>query len=263
MNPNVIVFQPQIARQKPETIVHRDHSCPFCDVANLKKIIQQEADRIWLVNKYRTLAKTWQTVIIETAVHEGDISTYSHEQNRAILKFALNAWQQTQASGKYRSTALYKNYGPLSGGSLSHPHLQIVGFEEADIYQQIKPENFQGMKVVADDRVELNLATEPIMGFVEFNLILRDINQIDEFADYLQLIIQYLLGDYFNGRCNSYNLFFYPAPQQQIIAKVVPRFIASPYFVGYKASQVNDYQRLAEISQELAAKAQQKLPQYK
>lgn len=263
MKPDVLVFQPQIARQKPETIIHQDHRCPFCDVANLEKVIRQEDDRIWLVNKYRTLAKTWQTVIIESAIHDGDISTYKREQNRAILKFALAAWQQTQTSGKYRSTALYKNYGPLSGGSLSHPHLQIVGFEEVDIYAQIKPENLQGITVVANQAVSLNISMLPIMGFVEFNLCLHDSAQLDEFADCLQVVVQYLLRDYFNGRCNSYNLFFYPGPQQQIIAKIVPRFVVSPYFVGYKVSQVNDMQRLIEIRQELATKIQRELPQAK
>ncbi|WP_416533183.1 DUF4931 domain-containing protein, partial [Klebsiella pneumoniae] len=40
--------------------------------------------------------------------------------------YLLSKWQLMEESGHYRSVVLYRNFGPLSGGSLRHPHSQIV-----------------------------------------------------------------------------------------------------------------------------------------
>ena len=93
------------------------------------------------------------------------------------------------------------------------------------------------------------------MGFVEFNVIISQLEYIDHLADKVQLITQYLLNDYMNGRCDSYNLFFYKMPDsQRYICKIVPRFITSPYYIGYKIPQVNKDNRLEEIAKELKTK---------
>ncbi|MBA1392718.1 DUF4931 domain-containing protein, partial [Lactobacillus sp. XV13L] len=42
-----LVFQPQVAKNKPETIHHQNNACPFCDYDSLTNILDQEADRVW------------------------------------------------------------------------------------------------------------------------------------------------------------------------------------------------------------------------
>ena len=149
---------------------------------------------------------------------------------------------------------MFKNFGPHSGGTLRHPHMQIVGLEEADGYEHISPENFEGV-TLKENSVDITISTRPIMGFVEFNVIISQLEHIDHLADKVQRITQYLLNDYMNGRCDSYNLFFYKMPDsQRYICKIVPRFITSPYYIGYKIPQVNKNNRLEEIANELKTK---------
>jgi galactose-1-phosphate uridylyltransferase len=248
-----LVFNPQIAAKKPENIVKSDSYCPFCDPSALTNVWQVEDDRIWLLNKYRTLEDTVQTVLIEDADHQGDLSTYSTTKVHQVIAFALKCWQKMLSDSRYQSVALYKNFGPLSGGSLRHPHLQAVGFEKADINEQIVTENFAGITAYANDHITVNLSTLPIMGFTEINVIWQD-DDVNAFADGIQLAVDYTLNDYFNGRCNSYNLFFYQM-DGKIIAKIVPRFVTSPYFIGYKIPQINTPERLKAIANELQQKS--------
>ncbi|MCO6542094.1 MAG: DUF4931 domain-containing protein [Lactobacillus sp.] len=245
-----LVFQPQIAKNKPETIRHADNVCPFCDYENLSDILAHEDDRIWLVNKYRTLKDTWQTIIIETHQHDGDIANYSQSQNRQIINFALQKWQAVMDSQKYQSVLLYKNFGPLSGGSLSHPHMQIVGLDKIDIHDNVSISNVLGMSIWQQDSLVVNISTQPIIGFVEINVLLTDSKAQATLADIIKIVVRYLLNDYLGGRCDSYNLFFYEF-NQQVAVKIVPRFVTSPYFVGYKIPQINDHQQMLQIKQAL------------
>ncbi|KRL01111.1 hypothetical protein FC81_GL001250 [Liquorilactobacillus capillatus DSM 19910] len=234
-------------------MVNTNNACPFCQRETLAGILAEEEDRIWLENKYRTLDETYQTVIIEAAEHDGDISTYPRSKNRAIFNFALKAWKTIIDSGKYKSVLMYKNFGPYSGGSLRHPHMQIVGLNKIDAYANIRKQNFTGHMFYKDHGVKINISAYPIAGFTEFNIILLDAEKIEPFADIVQTVVNYILNDYFKGRCTSYNLFFYYI-NSQIVAKIVPRFVVSPYFMGYKIPQVNDSKRNTEIEKELATK---------
>lgn len=159
-------------------------------------------------------------------------------------------------SNKYQSTIMYKNYGPLSGGSLRHPHFQIVGLDNYDVYQNIDISNFTGVEVIHDERCEITLSTQPIIGFVEINIAIDEVGHIDDLADAVQVIVKYLLNDYMGGRLSSYNLFFYEMANK-FYCKIVPRYATSPYFVGYKIAQVQNQGRLekiaADISERLSA----------
>lgn len=258
-----LVFDVMKAQGKPDDRRRPSGSCPFCDVDGLTDILRQEDDRIWLMNKYRTLRDTVQTVLIETADHEGDISRYEPAHNRAILRFAIRCWDEMIASGRYRSVLMYKNMGPLSGGSLVHPHLQIVGLEHEDGYAALGPQHFEGLDVWSSGRVRVTISTEPIMGFFEVNVLAPDgvaesADPADEpdanrFFDAVQVAVRYILNEHHGGRATSYNLFFYRFCGQTI-AKVLPRWVVSPYFVGYRLAQVNaettlegDRARLAEL----------------
>ncbi|KRM47582.1 hypothetical protein FC51_GL000055 [Lentilactobacillus parabuchneri DSM 5707 = NBRC 107865] len=246
-----LIFDYQAAKGKPENIRHPEGYCPFCDVAHLTNILAQEDDRIWLQNKFRTLEDTMQTVLIESSDHNGGPSTYSVAQNRKVFEFAFKCWHQMMASNQYRSVIMYKNFGPMSGGSLRHPHFQIVGLNNYDVYQNITLRNFTGVAVTQDDQREITLSTNPIIGFVEINIAIKGIAQIDSLADAVHVIVRYLLHDYMGGRLSSYNLFFYQL-DGKFYCKIVPRYATSPYFVGYKIAQVQNRQRLAEIAQDIS-----------
>ena len=140
-----LVFNTQIAKGKPSN----SDCCPFCDIENLTGIIEKQNQFIWLENKYQTLQDTYLTLIIESNEHLGDIASYSYEYNRSLIRYAVDKWLKLSASKQYRSVAMFKNFGPLSGGSLSHPHLQIVGFKKADIYSEVYPENFIGIQAMS------------------------------------------------------------------------------------------------------------------
>ena len=165
-----VVFEVGVSRKKPENIRHKENPCPFCDVPGLTDIFRREGDRIWLMNKYRTLQRTVQTVVIESADHTGDISTYGREENRGVFRFAVGCFYQMLADPRFASVVMFKNYGPLSGGSLLHPHLQIVGFEQANAYARVGPENFGGIEVYTGPDVAVTLSDHPVMGFVEINV---------------------------------------------------------------------------------------------
>lgn len=112
---------------------------PFCDTEGLANIIQRDGDCIWLENKFKTLRATRQTVLIESANHDADLVTYEPDELHHVIRFALGCWQQMIDSQQYRSVLMYKNKGPLSGGSLVHPHMQIVGLERENGYAALAP----------------------------------------------------------------------------------------------------------------------------
>ncbi|VDG19454.1 DUF4931 domain-containing protein [Lactiplantibacillus mudanjiangensis] len=254
MQAHPLIFDTNIAKDKPENIRQPHNACPFCDPASLTDILDQDDDRIWLMNKFPTLQATWQTIIIETADHLGDIATYSRDQNRAIFAFALTHWQATIASDHFASTLLYKNFGPHSGGSLRHPHMQIVGLTDVDGYANIAPTHLTGYPVLTTSHVQVTISDQPVMGFVEFN-VTAAWDDHDELADAVQTIVQYTLNDYFHGRCDSYNLFFYPVGDQ-VICKIDPLFNVSPYYIGYRLSQADTPERMREIAAEVRQKLQ-------
>lgn len=247
-----LVFELSIAKGKPQSyrkkVDPKKRICPFCDVENLTDIYEQKEEMIWLHNKYPTLRDTTQTVLIESSDHNGDISTYTKEYNRKLIKFSLSCFKKMNGSGKYQSVLWYKNFGPLSGGSLIHPHMQIVGLDHENGYKYVHPNNFEGEKVFNNEKVEVNVATHPVQGYTELNINLLDEAEenLNLWADWIQSAAKYMLNVMYDGRCNSnsYNLCFYPRPDGGICAKYITRFAAPPYFVGYKLSQVNDEETL-------------------
>lgn len=242
MNNDPIVFQMEHTKGKPQSYRKSKHKkiCPFCDIDNLTDIYEQDGEIIWLKNKFPTLRDTLQTVLIESSNHHGDISTYSIEHNRKVIKFALHVFEKMNSSKKFQSVVWYKNYGPNSGGSLIHPHMQIVGLEHENGYKYIHPNNFEGETLFNNGNVEVNIAQHPVQGYTELNINTLNKNNLDLWADWIRSGAKYMLNVMYDGRCDSYNLFFYPREQDGYCAKFITRFNAPPYFVGYKLSQVND-----------------------
>ena len=226
-----LVFDVRQASGKPDDNRRPGTACPFCDTEGLANIIQRDGDCIWLENKFKTLRATRQTVLIESANHDADLVTYEPDELHHVMRFALGCWQQMIDSQQYRSVLMYKNKGPLSGGSLVHPHMQIVGLEQEDGYAALTSANFEGIDVLRHGRVA---APQGIAASDDA----RDQAEADLFADAIQVALRYILHGHHGGRAESYNLFFYHM-DGRTIAKALPRWVVSPYFVGYRLAQVN------------------------
>lgn len=263
MNNDPIVFELPIAKDKPHSYraKEKDSSCPFCNPESLTDIYEQQGEMIWLHNKFPTLRDTKQTVLIESSDHLGDISTYSSAYNRKLMRFSRHCFEEmlhNLHNPQYESVVWYKNFGPRSGGSLVHPHMQIVGFKNLNAYKYIHQNNFSGFTVFAKKGLEVNIARHPIQGYIEFNVNLLAESGIDLWSDWIQTAAQFILQKLFNGRVDSYNLFFYPREDGGLCAKLINRFEAPPYFVGYKLSQVDDEETLKSVRDRLIDFAQNK-----
>ncbi|MDA1978948.1 DUF4931 domain-containing protein [Bacillus cereus] len=248
MDTQQLYFLNDIGKQKPESIPNRSAACPFCDRENLTDILATEGSIIWLKNKFPTLKDTFQTVLIETDNCEDHIATYTEEHMRSLIRFSVKHWLDLQKNEEFKSVILYKNHGPFSGGSLHHAHMQIIGMKYVNYLDNVEQDNFQGVVVQKNKNIELNISDRPIIGFTEFNIIIEDIGCIDELANYIQQTVRYILTDFHKG-CSSYNLFFYHV-SGKIICKVVPRFVVSPLYVGYKIPQVST--KLEDVKIQLA-----------
>ncbi|WP_102349813.1 DUF4931 domain-containing protein [Bacillus sp. Marseille-P3661] len=233
-----LVFNSSIASNKPNSILNTDINCPFCERDLLTDIMDTDYPIILLKNKYPTLENTFQTVIIETDVCHSELSEYSKEHLYQLITFGIKHWKEMISSGKYKSVLFFKNHGPYSGGSIRHPHMQIVGLEHIDYLNNVQDYHFDGTIIKKEPEVEFNISDHPRMGSFEFNVILNHSEGIKTFADYIQTATHYVLN-YFNRHCNSYNLFFYEL-HEKIAVKIIPRFSTSPLFVGYSIPQVSN-----------------------
>lgn len=239
-----LYFNSYYGELKPKNIIDPKIKCPFCDRGNLEKILDQDGDILLVKNKYPVLENTFQTVLIETKDCNSELSLYAKEHLYKVISFGVRNWFNMEDSGLYKSVIFYKNHGPLSGGTIRHPHMQIVGLKTIDYRQNIKEEHFAGALIDKQPNVEFTLSTLPLVGFVEFNVILHDLSFLNQMSDYLQVAVHYILNHYHQKKCTSYNLFFYHF-DNRIIVKIVPRFITSPLFIGYSIPQVSD--KIADI----------------
>lgn len=164
-NEGPLIFSHVAAQGKPIHMQAETVGCPFCEYQQTENILQQEGNFLWIKNKFPTLNHTDQTLIIESKDHNGNISNYQQQENRDLIRFALSCWQQMKADPRYRSVLFYKNHGPLSGSSLKHPHMQIVGLEEIDGERGIQSKNFVGMTVLEAAGLTINFSKFPTMGF--------------------------------------------------------------------------------------------------
>lgn len=243
-------FNMQIGRQKPESIRNRSTACPFCDRDGLENILATEGSIILLKNKYPVLEDTLQTVLIETDDCDAELSTYPKDHLYRLIRFGVEKWQQMEQTGDFTSVLFFKNHGPYSGGTIHHPHMQIVGLKHIDYHDHVEASHFDGISITSEPGVLFNISTHPRIGFFEFNVLLTDMAQIDRMADFIQMATHYVLH-FFNKNCNSYNLFFYWL-EDRIACKIVPRFVTSPLFVGYSIPQVSS--RIEDVAKDVQAR---------
>ena len=231
MDINLIRFNTDVGKAKPENIVHPDNACPFCDVANLTGILDTDGDIIFLKNKYIVIETADQFVLIEGSECEVDMPNYSREKMRRVIKMGLKHWRKLLDCGKYEEVLFFKNFGPMSGGTIRHPHMQLVGFPKLNSELLFDPAELRGIVIARQDNVELNVSNFPRVGFGEINVVVEEGGSHDTLADFLQIGVHYLTN-FFRKNLHSYNIFFYHRAGI-IYAKIMPRFATSPYFVGY------------------------------
>ncbi|WML45928.1 DUF4931 domain-containing protein [Neobacillus sp. PS3-40] len=236
MKNHSLFFNTSIGVMKPNSIKNKQEPCPFCDRAQLTDILAEDGKMILLKNKYPVLENTFQTVLIETDTCEDELSTYEPAHLHSLLKFGLKHWLEMEHSGCYESVLFLKNHGPLSGGSISHPHMQIIGLMDLDYKEGSKEEYFNGMEIKMQNGVLFNLSTEPRVGFYEFNIQMADAGYIEEFGEFIQIAAHYILH-HFRFKVTSYNIFFHHL-NGKIYAKVVPRLVTTPLYIGYGIPQV-------------------------
>lgn len=242
-----LIFDSAIGSFKPENIVNTEVQCPFCCREMLKDVIAEDGPIIFLKNKYPVLRDTFQTIIIETDQCNSELSLYPKDHLHKLFQFSMEKWQDMIRSREFASVLFFKNHGPCSGGTIRHPHMQIVGLRNIDYTPRIAAESLEGTIIHQSNGVELNLAKEPKIGFCEFNVRLKNLTCVNKMADYIQIMVHYLLN-HFHKRCNSYNIFFYQL-EGQISAKIMPRLVTSPVFIGYSIPQVSS--RSEEVIKEI------------
>ena len=231
MKINLIRFDMKVGRNKPENIIHRENDCPFCHPEGLTDIYAtDEGGIILLKNKFDVLENADQLVLVETDRCGVDMPDYTVEHMLRVTRFGVSKWLEMEASGKYSAVIFFKNHGHLSGGTMRHAHMQLVGFRGADPSLFPDVEDFEGLTIVEKDGALLNAATRPRLGFGEFNLIANP-DALDSLADLMQKTVAYVC-DRFKKSQDSYNIFFYHAGEK-IAAKIMPRFPTSPLLIGY------------------------------
>ena len=245
-----LYFNSAIGSKKPVNINNQNTACPFCERNSLTDIIDQDGEIILLKNKYPVLEDSVQTVLIETADCHSELSVYSKQHLYRVISFGVKHWLTMEQDPAFASVIFYKNHGPCSGGTIRHPHMQIVGFNNLDYRPHIKQEYFVGDIIDQRNGVALNISTLPRIGFFEFNIVGETIEQIEQTSDYIQTVAHYILN-HFHRNCKSYNLFFYHL-DNQVAVKITPRFVTSPLYIGYAIPQLPS--RLNDVAAEIRAR---------
>lgn len=232
---HLLKYNMDIGKTKPNTVRKASTYCPFCDATNLKNILEKRDTMIWLENAYPVLKDTWQTLVIESDKCNDDFSSYSLAYAVNLISFCLEKWDQVKAMNEFASVLLYRNYGRMSGGSIHHPHSQIIGLKNYDYHEDIKHYHFIGTPLLHEESLEINLSIRPIIGFYEINFIIKNHYALHYPVLYMQKTAHYILTQI----SHSYNIFYYDFPgDTNLYVKIVPRFLTNPLFVGYMVPQI-------------------------
>jgi len=245
----VLTFRVKTARVKPNDM-YGNSKCPFCDRQSLIDILNDSGDFMWLMNKYPTLDQTVQTIIIESRIHDTNLTAYSSLYMERLWRYIEECWETMASSGKYASTVLLKNHGLMSGSSLKHPHLQLIGLEQIDAVAMRTVSDFEGLELYSDDNCTATISTEPIMGFVELNVITKRHQHSPMTSQVIQALVRYILISYQGNRVNSFNLHGWLFEDKQVI-KIIPRWVDSAYYTGFGISQVYNVEELVKIRDEI------------
>jgi len=65
-------------------------------------------------------------VIVETPDHDGHMVQYGREKVEEILRMYLVRCRDLFQDKRFRYIQIFRNYGPVAGASLAHPHSQLI-----------------------------------------------------------------------------------------------------------------------------------------
>lgn len=242
-----IYFDRSINNQKPSTIRNSKISCPFCDIENLDNIIEHKDEMILIENKFPTLENSKMLVLIESSDCKGNPDTYSVGKNQQLLTYAIDKWMEYQNDPKYKSAVLFKNKGEQSSGTIKHPHMQIVAFEDIDVNGHVQIEHLQGHQVAIDGLAEFNLSDNPLISFLEINLSLEQEQTL--VAKTIKFLTMYMEEIYWGPEA-SYNFFFYQIQNNKYL-KIIPRYPTSSVTLGFGVVQIYKPELLAKYVGEI------------
>lgn len=243
-----IPFKANIGKNKPNTLINREFKCPFCDRIALRKegrVISETDEFLIVKNKFPVIENTFPTVIVEHNSCDEHIGTYSIDYLTRLLKFSLDFYNDLESSGSYKSVLFMKNHGIFSGGSIKHPHMQIIGFTQDSYKENLKDSDYEGVNILSNELIDWNFSNKPRSEFYEINLTLKDKTELEIFATYLQKSVNFTLKQ-LNKKYKCYNLAF-QINEDSITVKIISRGPTSILLLGFGIHQTpNNLEQLAE-----------------
>ncbi len=254
-SPKAVRFSTAIGRKKPETLITGRSECPFCHPETLVDIVETDGDIIFLRNKYNVLTDAEQFVLVESGRCDDGIEQYSADKLHRLFRLALRHFAKMLKNPAYKSVIFFKNHGPLSGGTIKHPHMQLIGLYDTEPEILYEKENFipAAEPIIQRDGLELAASAYPRLGFSEFTITSSTFplteKAVDTLSEIIQKVVQFIMKN--DWRDNpSYNLFFYYLKESDRLAvRIMPRHPTSPLFVGYDLRIVPD--NIGELSEQL------------
>jgi hypothetical protein len=241
-----IIYKTNVGKNKPNTLINKDFKCPFCDRESLKKegrILRETNDFLIVENKYPVIENSYPAVVVEHNSCDEHIGTYSIDYLTRLLNFCLDYYEDLKKTDSYESIAFFKNHGIFSGGSIQHPHMQIIGFNDS-YKENIKDSDYEGVTILSNELIEWNFSDKPKSEFFEINLILKNKRQIESFAFCLQKSVNFIL-EVLNRKYQCYNLAFL-IEEDCIKVKVISRGPTSILLLGFGIHQTpNNLEELA------------------
>ncbi|MFP3727131.1 DUF4931 domain-containing protein [Priestia filamentosa] len=237
---NSIKLNTARGRNKPNTVVNKNVTCPFCTdtkplIIQDKLMLEDRGKMFWIENKFPLLEEAYQTLIVETDKCGESFATYSLEYAKELFSFIFECRDKMLETKGFKEVILFKNHGHYSDSSISHSHSQLVGLKENTYdYKEIE-DSMTGPLVYKDNNVRVTVSKVPRAEFFEFNVIWKRQNQTQDYVKWVQTLIQYL-SVFKKGRFTSYNLVFHETDEECMI-KVIPRKPNSVYYIGFGIRQ--------------------------
>lgn len=227
----------KMARGKPNTFKEGSPAlCPFCDKDSLyeaRQVLEEKNGVLWIDNKFPTLKYTKQTLIIEHPNCSEDLTTYSSEHANFLFDFAFEKRRQMLESGEFKDVIFFKNHGWLSGGSVKHEHMQLVGLEDVDYPEHRILESTNGPTVYSNESLKVTVSSVPLSEIYEFNVVWTDAKH--DYVKWIQNTLRFLKV-FWGGKFDNYNLMYHQEKGVNVI-KIVPRHPESIYLLGFGLHQ--------------------------
>jgi UDPglucose--hexose-1-phosphate uridylyltransferase len=65
-------------------------------------------------------------VIVETPEHDGHMAYYPREKTEEVIWMYIQRYRDLLKDKRFRYIQIFRNYGPVAGASLEHPHSQLI-----------------------------------------------------------------------------------------------------------------------------------------